>query len=149
MSLKTTKTDVPVDEFISKVPDEQKREDCKTLVALFEKITGQKGKMWGPSIIGYGTYSYTRSDGKFYEFMATGFSPRANALTIYNLPGYDTHPDMSKLGSYKTGKSCLYVKRLSDIQLDVLEQILTDGYCSIAGKHLDYKTGAWIESPNK
>jgi hypothetical protein len=149
MSLKTTKTSVPVEDFIASVADEQKRQDCKTLNTLLEKITGEKAKMWGASIVGYGTYTYTRSDNKFYEFMATGFSPRVQALTIYNLPGYDTHPKMKDLGTYKTGKSCLYVKRLADIDLHVLEQILADGYKSIAGKHLDYKTGTWVEGTKK
>ncbi len=148
MSIKTTKTSASVEDFIAGVADEQKRQDCKTLNTLLEKITGKKAIMWGPSIVGYGTYSYTRSDNKFYEFMATGFSPRANALTIYNLPGYGDHPGMNRLGKYKTGKSCLYVKHLSDIHLDVLEQILTDGYRSVAGKHLDYKTGKWVEGTN-
>jgi hypothetical protein len=111
---------------------------------LLQDITGHKGAMWGSAMVGYGTYSYTRSDGKFYEFMATGFSPRVQALTIYNLPGYENNKDlMAKLGKYKNGKSCLYVKSLSDIDLDVLKQILSDGYSFIAGKHLDYKTGQW------
>ena len=149
MSLKTTATSASVENFINKIPDKQRREDCTTLDKLLRKITGESPKMWGASIVGYGIYSYTRSDGKFYEFMATGFSPRANALTIYNLPGYTDNAAVQKLGTFKTGKSCLYVKRLSDINLGVLEQILSDGYKSVAGKHLDYKTGTWQDTPKK
>lgn len=144
MSLKTTVTNASVDDFINSIVDEQRRNDCRSLMKLFERITGEKGKMWGSSIVGYGKYSYTRSDGHTYEFMATGFSPRAQNLTIYNLPGYNIHPDlMSKLGAYKLGKSCLYVKKLSDIDLEILNTILKDGFEFISGKHLDYKTGTW------
>lgn len=148
MTLKTTETNNSVNDFIEAIDDEQMRADCQKLDVLFQKITGEKGKMWGSSIVGYGKYSYTRSDNKFYEFMATGFSPRKANLTIYNLPGYDPGSEiMQNLGKYKLGKSCLYVKRLADIQIDLLEKILTDGYRFVAGKHLDYKTGVWIETP--
>lgn len=147
MSLKTSETDASVLDFIAAITDEGRRQDCLTLNKLCEKITGEKGKMWGNSIVGYGKYSYTRSDNKFYEFLALGFSPRKQNLTIYNLPGYEPYADLMKqLGKYSTGKSCLYVKHLSDIDLSVLEKILRDGYQSIAGKHLDYKTGTWSTS---
>lgn len=146
MTLKTQETDQSVEAFIAAIADEQRRSDCEVLDKLMQDITGEKGKMWGSSIVGYGKYSYTRSDNKFYEFMATGFSPRKAALTIYNIPGYEIHPDlMEKLGKYTNGKSCLYVKSLSDINIDMLRIILEDGYKSIAGKHLDYKTGVWKE----
>ena len=144
MSLKTFETNTPVSTFLASIKDELRRADCIQLDKLLTKITGEEGKMWGGSIVGYGKYSYTRSDNKRYEFLAIGFSPRAQNLTIYNLPGYEIHPElMSRLGSYKTGKSCLYVKKLSDINLEVLGKILADGYHFVAGKHLDYKTGKW------
>jgi hypothetical protein len=144
--LKTTKNTTSVEEFIRSISDTQRREDCVVLNTLLKKITGENGAMWGSSIVGYGTYSYTRSDNKFYEYMAVGFSPRVQALTIYNIPGYESSQElMSKLGTYKNGKSCLYVKKLADIDLGILETILSNGYTSIAGKHLDYKTGAWTE----
>lgn len=142
MTLKTAKNDNSVEDFIGSVADEQKRTDCLVLMKLFEKITGEKGKMWGSSIVGYGQYSYTRSYNKSYDYMATCFSPRAQNLTIYNLPGYqENHELMSRLGKFKHGKSCLNIKSLTDIDMHVLEQILTEGYNKIAGKHLDYKTG--------
>ncbi len=146
MTLKTHETNASVDDFIDAIPDEGQREDCKVLNKLCEKITGEKGKMWGTSIVGYGTYSYTRSDNKFYEFLALGFSPRKQSLTIYNIPGYEPYKDfMKKLGKYTTGKSCLYVKQLEDIDIEILEKLLSDGYRSVAGKHIDYKTGTWSE----
>ena len=127
MTLKTHETDASVEAFIAAIPDETKREDAKVLNKLCEKITGQKGKMWGKSIVGYGTYRYTRSDNKFYEFMALGFSPRAANMTVYNLPGYEPYNElMTQLGKYSTGKSCLYIKRLADIDLKILENILAD-----------------------
>ena len=147
MTLKTTKNNASVTDFINTVEDEQKRADCHAIDALCQRITGQPGKMWGSSIVGYGQYSYTRSDGKFYEFLALGFSPRAANLTIYNIPGYEGLPELvAKLGKFTMGKSCLYVKKLADIDVDVLEQILRDGYSQVAGKHLDYKTRTWVES---
>ena len=147
MTLKTHETDDSVVDFIHSIKEESVREDCLQLDKLFRKITGEGGRMWGKSIVGYGKYSYTRSDKKLYEYLAVGFSPRVGKLTIYNIPGYESHPDlMAKLGNYSIGKSCLYVKRLSDIDLKVLEQILHDGYQSIVGKHLDYKTGVWSET---
>lgn len=144
MTLKTHETNDSVLDFINSVADENTRNDCLALNDLLEKITGEKGKMWGKSIVGYGKYSYTRSDNKFYEYMATGFSPRVGKLTIYNIPGYEGHAElMRKLGKFSTGKSCLYIKTIKDIDLGILEQVLSDGYKSIAGKHLDYKTGKW------
>lgn len=145
MTLKTTENDSSVTDFLNNIEDEPRRADCIKLNDLLEKIAGEPGKMWGSSIVGYGKYSYTRSDNKFYEYLAVGFSPRKAALTIYNLPGYEAHPElMKKLGKYKNGKSCLYIQRLSDIDLALLEQILKEGYESIAGKHLDYKTNTWV-----
>ena len=147
MSLKTTENDSSVIDFIHSIEDTNRRDDCLKINELLEKISGEKGKMWGSSIIGYGKYSYTRSDNKFYEYLAVGFSPRKTALTIYNLPGYEAHPElMQKLGKYKNGKSCLYVNQLSDIDISVLEAILADGYKSIVGKHLDYKTNTWRDT---
>lgn len=145
--MKTTENEHSVDGFIESVADLKRREECKTLDELCQKITGEKGRMWGSSIVGYGKYSYTRSDNKFYEYLALGFSPRAKALTIYNLPGYQPYEKLMKgLGKFKMGKSCLYVANLSDIDLEVLKEILSDGYKSVAGKHLDYKTGIWTDT---
>lgn len=148
MSLKTTESSTPVDVFLASIKDEQRRADCIQLDKLLSELTGEKGKMWGSAIVGYGKYSYTRSDNKTYEFLAIGFSPRVQNLTIYNLPGYTAHPKlMNKLGTYSTGKSCLYIKRLSDINIEILKEILSDGFHSVVGKHLDYKTGTWSNSP--
>jgi hypothetical protein len=93
------------------------------------KITGQKPVLWGDSIVGFDCYRYGRSNGKQFEFFRTGFSPRKQALTIYIMPGYsDFSAILARLGPHKTGKSCLYLKRLADVDLAVLEELVRAGY---------------------
>lgn len=123
--LKTRPTGADVTEFLATVPDAQKRADSDVLLELMKRVTGDDAVMWGSSIIGFGTYEYTNRSGKPAKWMATGFSPRKVALTIYIMQGFEPHADlMERLGKYKTGRSCLYVKRLSDIDLDVLETLV-------------------------
>lgn len=139
---KTKKTAASVEEFLNAIPDEQKKADSIKLNKMFEKITGQPAKMWGSSIIGYGSYSYTRKDKKSFDFMATGFSPRKKNLTLYIMPGYDNLGDkLDKLGKHSIGKSCLYINKLADIDTKVLESLIKEGYEEIVGKHVDYNTG--------
>ena len=111
---------------IDAIEDETRREDCRTLVEFFERVTGAPAKTWG-SIIGFGTYKYQRADKSEHTFMMTGFANRKTALTMYILPGYEDYSEpLSRIGKFKKGKSCLYVKRLSDIDLNVLEEIVVD-----------------------
>ncbi|MEM8695615.1 MAG: DUF1801 domain-containing protein [Pseudomonadota bacterium] len=113
-------------DFIAAVEPDWKREDAETICAMMERLSGEKPKMWGPSIIGFGQYHYRYDSGREGDFMLTGFSPRKTALTLYIMGGFPRHEDiMARLGKYKTGKSCLYVKRLSDVDLDVLEELVT------------------------
>lgn len=120
---KTKPTDQSLQDFIAQQP-EARQEDCRTLDVLMRKLTGEDAVMWG-NIVGYGRYAYKRSDGKTYEWPVAGFSPRKQALTIYVMPGFDRLEDrMAKLGKHTSSKSCLYVKRLSDIDMKVLEQIV-------------------------
>ena len=92
---------------------------------MMRKATGKRAKMWGPSIVGYGTYHYKYASGREGDFLMTGFSPRKQALTVYVIPGFEYFETlMKKLGKYKTGKSCLYIKRLSDVDQEILEQLL-------------------------
>ena len=94
--------------------------------------------MWGPSIVGYGTYQYKYASGREGEFMITGFSPRKQALTVYILPGFENFEAlMNKLGKYKTGRSCLYIKRLSDVDEEVLERLISE---SVEYMRKHYKT---------
>ena len=111
--------------FINSIDDKHKRADARKVAAMMRKATGKRAKMWGPSIVGYGTYHYKYASGREGDFLMTGFSPRKQALTVYVIPGF-AHFEalMNKLGKYKTGKSCLYIKRLSDIDEKVLEKLI-------------------------
>jgi hypothetical protein len=123
--LKTKQTDVKPKDFILSVEHPKRREDGLALLKFFNRVTGLKPKMWGPSIIGYGRYAYKYESGREGEFMLTGFSPRKSNLTMYILPGYqDLSPMLERLGKHKIGKSCLYVNKLEDIDMDVLEEMI-------------------------
>lgn len=124
----------PVD-FIQSIEDTRKRDESLQLLRLFQDITGYQAQMWGPSIIGFGKYEYHYDSGRSGTFFRTGFSPRKNQLSIYIMPGLERYSDkLAELGPHKTGKSCLYIKRLSDIQLSVLESLIRDSL-----DHMDEK----------
>ena len=124
--IKTKATKISVKKFIDAVDDEQKRKDSYVLVDMMKKITKEEPKMWGPSIIGFGKYVYRYESGHSGEMCITGFSPRKAAFSIYAMcgRGYDEYLD--KLGKFKLGNGgCIYVKRLSDIDLKVLKDLIT------------------------
>ena len=136
--LKTRPTKFSVTEFVNSIEDKQKRADAKKIVAMMRMATGKRATMWGTSIVGFGVYQYTNSAGKDFEWPITGFSPRKQALTVYIMPGFSHFAAlMKKLGKYKTGKSCLYIKRLSDIDEKVLQELI-DG--SVKRMRKAYKT---------
>lgn len=123
---KTKATGASVEKFLNAVKDETMRSDSFVLVELLKKATKQEPKMWGPSIVGFGQYHY-KSERSSCEgdWPLMGFSPRAAALSIYIMPGFTESPElMAKLGKYKTGKSCLYVKKLSDIHVPTLKKLV-------------------------
>ena len=123
--LKTKKTEASVDDFIAGIADDQRRKDCKALVAIMKRITKAPPKMWGASMVGFGSYHYTYASGREGDWFLAGFSPRRQDLTVYVLAGFEDYPElMAKLGKYKTGKSCLYLKRLSDVDAAVLEKLI-------------------------
>lgn len=125
---KTRPTPEDVAAYLDAVEPEGRREDARTLDALFRRVTGWSPVMWGPSMIGYGSYHYTYESGREGDFLATGFAPRKASLSIYIMPGYaDYGPILDRLGKHKTGKSCLYVNRLSDVDLDVLAELIQAG----------------------
>lgn len=127
---KTKATGVHPSEFIAGVEPEKKKADAEALLAFFNRVTGLKPKMWGPSIIGYGRYHYKYESGREGEFMLTGFSPRKQNLSLYIMPGYrfgDMQEKLGRLGKHKVGKSCLYINKLADVDMDVLEEIVRDG----------------------
>ena len=131
---KTKPTRASVTAFLKSVEDRQKRADCRKVAAMMRRATGKRAKMWGSSIVGYGTYHYKYDSGREGDFMTTGYSPRKQALTVYIIPGFSKFgPLMKKLGKYKTGKSCLYIRRLSDVDENVLEKLI-DGSVKLMRK---------------
>ncbi|UZD90088.1 DUF1801 domain-containing protein [Cognatishimia activa] len=115
-------------DFLLKVEHPTRREDGLVLLDLFTEVSGFEPVMWGPSIIGFGRYHYIYESGREGDFLATGFSPRKSNLSIYIMPGYQDYSEiMGRLGKHKLGKSCLYVNKLADIDLDVLRELVGAG----------------------
>lgn len=124
---KTLENDSNVAAFLNSVSDKQKRDDCFSLAKLITKITGYEPKMWGTSIIGFGSYHYRYGSGHEGDSCIVGFSPRKQNITLYLMGGFHTNPELlHKLGKYKTGKGCLYVNSLDTVDINVLEQIIRD-----------------------
>ncbi len=122
---KTRPTKVSVASFLNAIESDVKRKDVRMIAKLFREISGKRPTMWGPTIIGYGSYHYRYESGREGDSPRIGFSPRAQSLVIYNLmPGFAAQDRLlSKLGKHKTGRSCLYINKLADIDFDVLETI--------------------------
>ena len=126
--LKTKPTKASVKDFLNQIPDEERRKDCFAVAKMMEEITGNKPTMWGPSIVGFGTWHYKYASGREGDWPITAFSPRKKDLTLYVMIGYERYPElMEKLGKHSTGKSCLYIKRLSDIHLPTLKKLIKQG----------------------
>lgn len=122
---KTTQTDASVADFISRVEDAQKRQDSQTLVDVMREVTGEEPKLWGDAIVGFGTYHYKGKSGREGEWFPVGFSPRKAALTLYLMGGFDERSALlEKLGKHSIGKGCLYVKKLADIDMGVLREMI-------------------------
>jgi hypothetical protein len=121
--LKTKKTKASASAFIDAIPDEERREDCRKLAALMKKAAGAEGKMWGANIVGFGEHTIRYDSGRELDWMMIGFSPRKGPLTLYGLGVNDQPELLAKLGKHKTGKGCLYVNRLSDVDTKVLEKM--------------------------
>ena len=125
--LKTAPTKVSVRAFLKGVNDDRRRQDCETLVRMMKRITRADPVMWGPSIVGFGTYHFKYASGREGDWFLTGFSPRKQALTIYVMAGFKTYPALMKqLGRPSTGSSCLYVKRLDELDPDVLQELIRE-----------------------
>lgn len=125
MTLKTKQTDASVAAFLDSVTDDDRRPDCLTVLALMQDVTKSAPKIWGSNMIGFGNYHYKYESGREGDWFITGFSPRKQNLTLYIMAGFDRYDALlAKLGKFKTGKSCLYFKRLSDVDLDVLRQLV-------------------------
>jgi len=123
--VKTKPTQASVKEFLNQIPDKERREDCFAIAKMMEEVTGAKPKMWGPSIVGFGSYHFKYDSGREGDWLMTGFSPRKNDLTLYIMMGFEKHRElMEQLGKHKTAKSCLYIKRLSDVHQPTLNKLI-------------------------
>ena len=126
--LKTRKTAVSVSSFLDAIPDETRRKECKAVAKLMKDATGARPRMWGPAIVGFGDMRCKYESGREVDWFLTGFSPRKDNLTLYLMPGLDAHGALlKKLGRHSTGKSCLYIKRLEDVDPVVLKRLIADG----------------------
>ena len=125
---KTKPTSVTPRAYISGLDEGRRKREADILLPWFETVTGLKGQMWGPSMIGFGRYHYKYDSGREGDFMLTGFAPRKAAMTLYIMPGYrDMSETLARLGPHRIGKSCLYLNRLELVDMDVLAEIVTDG----------------------
>ena len=123
--LKTQVNDASVTKFLESVADEQKRNDSFEILKMMKQITKEEPKMWGASIVGFGSYHYKGKSGREGDWMLTGFSPRKQNLTLYLMGGFDTHADLlGKLGKFTTGAGCLYIKKLEDVDRKVLKELV-------------------------
>ncbi|WP_291844855.1 DUF1801 domain-containing protein [Maricaulis sp.] len=133
---KTQPTDIAPVDFIAGIEHPTRRADAEALLALMTRITGWEPQMWGPAMIGFGTYHYKYESGREGDFMRTGFSPRKTSMVVYIMPGYTDHTDkLARLGKHKLGKSCLYINKLADVDTAVLEAIIRAGLDDMAKKY--------------
>ncbi|TQV73533.1 DUF1801 domain-containing protein [Exilibacterium tricleocarpae] len=136
---KNTQNQGDVHQFLNALDDDRRRDECFTVLELMSQVTKLEPRMWGASMVGFGSYHYKYASGREGEWFLTGFSPRKQALTLYIISGFSQFDElMARLGNYKTGKSCLYVKRLEDIDLGVLKKLVRQ---SVAHLKKQYPTG--------
>ncbi len=134
--LKTQKTDASVVDFLDSVPGEKKRKDSLAILELMQEVTGQEPAMWGTSIVGFGSYRYRYASGSEGEWPLVGFSPRKQNLTLYIMSGFDDYDALlADLGKYKTGKSCLYINKLEDVDLETLRELVRQSAEHMAESH--------------
>ena len=135
---KTKPTKIPVSSYIASIEDETRRKDCRALVVLMKRITGCSPKMWGPSIVGFDSYHYKYASGHEGDCCVTGFSSGKSHLTVYLMPGYaaaSTQALLARLGKHKIGKSCLYLKRLSEVDMPTLERLIATSVAEVKRRY--------------
>lgn len=126
---KTVPNEQNVEQFLNAVEDERKRKDGYTILEMMKQITGMEPTMWGPAIVGFGSYHYKYESGREGDMIMTGFSPRKQNLTIYIMGGFDEYSDLlAKLGKHSLGETCLYIKRLADVDLPTLKRLIEDSF---------------------
>lgn len=134
--VKTVPTGADVGDFLAGVDHEVRRRDAHTLVELMRRVTGEPPRMWGPSLVGFGTYHYVYESGREGDTGAIGFSPRKAATTVYFNDGFDAYAEqLERLGPHSLGRSCLYLKDLAAVDLDVLEDMVRRSYATTTGRH--------------
>ena len=134
---KTRPTKESVAAFLAAIPDEQRRKDGQAVAKLLREVTGEKPVLWGSNIVGFGTYVYDYADGREGEWPIVGFSPRKSELVVYIMPGFERHADLlSRLGKHRTGKSCLYLKKLSDADPAVLKELVSRSVAAMEKKRV-------------
>jgi hypothetical protein len=123
--MKTRATDASVDGFLHSIPDDARRQDCLRVLEIMKRVTGDEPKLWGTGMVGFGSYHYRYESGREGDWFVTGFSPRKANLTLYIMAGFDRYAELlERLGTFKTGKSCLYVKKLADVDEAVLTELI-------------------------
>ena len=123
--LKTQPTDQSVEAYLNSVDNKRRREDSFQVLQLMQEVTGEEPQMWGDSIVGFGRYQYKYASGREGEWFVTGFAPRKQALTLYIMSGFDEYDALlGDLGKHRTGKSCLYINKLEDVDMDVLRELV-------------------------
>ena len=133
---KTQPTETDPEAFIAAVEHKVRRADALVLLEMMRRLSGEEPRMWGPSIIGFGDYHYKYESGREGDFMRTGFSPRKSGQVIYIMPGYANYTlILDRLGKFKEGKSCLYITKLADVDMDVLEELIQAGLDDMARKY--------------
>ena len=133
---KTKATDASIEDYIASRASPQQTEDCQALMALLEQLTGQSAKMWGPSIVGYGSYSYTYDSGRSGEAPLTGFAIRGRELVLYlSVDSEEQQAVLARLGKHKMGKSCLYFKQLADLDSSVLKQLIAGSIAELRQRY--------------
>jgi len=135
--IKTKKTDQPVDDFLDSIDDETKKKDCYAILDLMKQITGEEPKMWGESIVGFGDLHYKYASGREGDWLLVGFSPRKQNLSIYLTCDFQEDPDlMSRLGKFKTGKACLYIKTLEDVNVEALKELIEKSIWAVRDRRI-------------
>ena len=136
--LKTKKNTASVEGFIASVENETRRSDSESVLKLMREVTGDMGSMWGDRLVGFGSYDYTYASGHSGSWCAAGFSPGKRNMTVYIMPGFEQYPElMSKLGKYKTGKSCLYINKLADVDMEVLGELIAVSFNDMTATNSD------------
>ena len=130
--LKTKINDASVENFLNSIPEDKKREDSFVILDMMKELTGEEPKMWGTSIIGFGTYHYKYASGQEADWLRIGFSPRKQNLSLYIMSGFKQHEElMAKLGKHSTGKGCLYIKKLEDVDQNVLKELIKASFTAL------------------